>query len=241
MKVITASLLALLGSFALPTDINIHLSFTIASIQANNTIVLQFNAYGADLPIHFLMWEFLRIGAPKATTLWSGTKTPTSTRVGLRFFDEGQFWDFSAADSKTTNFWVSDSFRASDKWIQSYHIFQPSKYPALNQESYSSFFGSLAFDPDFQLYFLQFALWWGFSIQDLINQYPASSDSSGFNINYSQSSVIAPTVIANAQGTYEPAREGPQCSVKSPLGNICLLWLFVVWGYDVEWAHLSIN
>ena len=36
--------------------------------------------------------------------------------------------------------------------------------------------------------------------------------------------------------TYDPAREGPHCSVKSPLVNICLLWLFVVWGYDVEWA-----
>ena len=174
MKVITASLLALLGSFALATDINIHLSFTIASIQSNNTLVLQLNAYGADLPIHFLMWEFLRIGAPKATTLWSGTKTPISTRVGLRYFDGGQFWDFSAADSKTTNFWVSDSFRASDKWIQSYHIFQPSKYPALNQESSSSFFGEFSAPSIITSnYTSSNSLFGGgFSIQDWINTQP---------------------------------------------------------------------
>ena len=53
MSVITASLLALLGSFALATDINIHLSFTIASIQSNNTLVLQLNAYGGRSPYLF--------------------------------------------------------------------------------------------------------------------------------------------------------------------------------------------
>ena len=47
-----------------------------------------------------------------------------------------------------------------------------------------------------------------FNLTDLINRYPGlKQDGSAFSINYSANSIITPQLIANAQATYNPARD----------------------------------
>lgn len=47
-----------------------------------------------------------------------------------------------------------------------------------------------------------------FNLTDLINRYPGlRQNASAFNINYNSNSIITPQLIANAQATYNPARD----------------------------------
>ena len=91
MRLFTAHLLALLGCLALATDINIDLSSTAASVQANSTIVLQFYAYGGRSP-----YSFSYLGIPQD---WSSQGNDLVIRNYNPNINQGWTFDILVRDS----------------------------------------------------------------------------------------------------------------------------------------------
>lgn len=59
-------------------------------------------------------------------------------------------------------------------------------------------------------------------MNDIINQYPGLTGSS-FGINYNSSSSITPTIIANSQAQYNPARDSRQITPEEIKKNAAIL------------------